>query len=208
MKIEERTESMEEKANLKAVMEKTLKEIDELRSQNNELEAKLKESKKESKKNRQRADKLQAMLEKINTEPNESFSESSEVMQDANIETHNNFSPLFESPSEQSTSESTHPSTKDQQVQTEVIFNPYDCFYCGNRLETTDQLKTHTEVCHGRPWDIFCCEQCTLNFSDVGDLKKHVEKCHDPAKLLHCLQELFKPKVKNRGFDGRFQESF
>ena len=107
------------------------------------------------------------------------------------------FSPLSESPGEQSTSESTYPSTKDQQVQTEVIFNPYDCFYCGNRLETTDQLKTHTEVCHGRPWDIFCCEQCTLNFSDVGDLKKHVEKVHDPAKLLHCLQELFKPKVKN-----------
>ena len=33
---------MEEKAKLKDVMEKTLKAIDELRSQNNELEAKLK----------------------------------------------------------------------------------------------------------------------------------------------------------------------
>ena len=80
VKLEESSESMEEKANLKDVMEKTLKDIDDLRSQNYELEAKLKESKKESKRNRQRADKLQAMLEKINTDPNESVSESSEVV--------------------------------------------------------------------------------------------------------------------------------
>ena len=68
------------------------------------------------------------MIEKINTEPNESVRESSEVMQGANIETHNKFSLPAESPSEESISESTHLSTKDQQVQTEVIFNPYDCF--------------------------------------------------------------------------------
>ena len=58
-------------------------------------------------------------------------------------------------------------------------------------------MNTHAEACHGRPWDIFCCDQCTLNFSDGRDLKKHVENVHDPAQLIHCLQELFKPNVKN-----------
>lgn len=56
------------------------------------------------------------MLEKINTEPDESVNESSEDMQGANIETHNKFSILSESPSEQTISESTGPITKDQQA--------------------------------------------------------------------------------------------
>ena len=58
-------------------------------------------------------------------------------------------------------------------------------------------MKTHKEVCKGRPWDSFVCDQCSLNFSVASDLKQHVVKVHDPAKLLYCLQELYKPIVKN-----------
>ena len=120
VKLEERKEIIEEKDNFKDIMVTALKEIDMLRKQNGELESRLKESKKESKKYRQRVVKLQAMLEKINKEPNEPVSDSSEDVEDANIETRNKFSLLSKSPSEQSFSEP--PNTKDQQVQTEVIF--------------------------------------------------------------------------------------
>ena len=78
-----------------------------------------------------------------------------------------------------------------------MTFSPYDCFYCEKRLLTQDQVKTHKEVCKGRPWDSFICDQCSLNFSVASDLKQHVVKVHDPAKLLYCLQELYKPIVKN-----------
>ena len=77
-----------------------------------------------------------------------------------------------------------------------MIFYPYNCFYCENRLETKDLVKSHAEVCHGRRLTSFSCEQCSKNFDDASELKSHVVKVHDPAKLLNCLQELFKPKNK------------
>jgi len=186
--------------NLKAIIDKNMKEIEELRNQKNSLEAKLKETKKESKKNRQKADKLQIMLEKLNDDQEqeeESILEGCQDSQAANIRIQNKFSLLSEFKCEELMSEPTLPITKEQEVQTEEIFNPYDCFYCDKTLNTKEILSSHVEVCHGRPWDRFGCNQCSLNFSNTSDLKKHVVKIHDPTKLLNCLQELFKPKMKN-----------
>ena len=198
VKLEELAESTEESEKLKAIIEINIKELDDLRNQKTELESKLKETKKESKKNRQRADKLHAMLDKMNfKEPDECIAEASEDIQIANLETQNKFCLLSESSNEQLFSEVNPPCTQEREVQTEMIFSPYDCFHCEKRLQSQDQVKTHKELCKGRPWDSFSCDQCSLNFRVASHLKQHVEKVHDPAKLLYCLQELYKPKVKN-----------
>ena len=84
-----------------------------------------------------------------------------------------------------------------KEVQTETIFYPYICFYFESRLETKELMKGHAEVCHGRHLNSFNCEQYCKNFDDASELKNHVVKVHDPAKLLHCLQELLKPKENN-----------
>ena len=84
-----------------------------------------------------------------------------------------------------------------KEIQTEAIFYACDCFYCDETLKTREEVNTHKKICHGRPWDSFTCDQCKLKFKDVSDLEAHVAKVHDPAKLLHCLQSIFKPPPKN-----------
>ena len=112
-------------------------------------------------------------------EPDESIIEAREDIQIANLETHNKFSLLSEASNEKPFSELNPPCTKEREVQTEMTFSPYDCFYCEKRLLTQDQVKTHKEVCKGRPWDSFICDQCSLNFSVASDLKQHVVIVHD-----------------------------
>ena len=120
-----------------------------------------------------------------------------------NVETKNKFSLLSNSSTEQSISYSTPPSdnhendTVSKEVQPEVIFQVHDCFYCDETLQSREQLNIHKEICHGRPWESFSCDQCKLKFDDVIDLKTHVVKVHDHAKLLHCLQVMFKAAAKN-----------
>ena len=101
-------------------------------------------------------------------------------------------------------SDSAHPvevvkkdNKSNKQVQTEIIFYPYNCFYCESRLETKDLVKSHAEVCHGRRLTSFSCEQCSKNFDDASELKSHVVKVHDPAKLLNCLQNCSNLKIRN-----------
>ena len=104
-----------------------------------------------------------------------------------NVETKNKFSLLSNSSTEQSISYSTPTShnhendTKSKAVQTEVVFQVHDCFYCDETLQSKEQLNIHKEICHGRPWASFSCNQCKLKFDDVIDLKTHVVKVHDHA---------------------------
>jgi hypothetical protein len=43
---------------------------------------------------------------------------------------------------EQPFSELNPPCTKEREVQTEMTFSPYDCFYCEKRLLTQDQVES------------------------------------------------------------------
>ena len=118
-----------------------------------------------------------------------------------NVDTNNKFSLLAKSSREQSIGYFAHPTEKNvninKEVQTETFYHVHDCFYCDETLQSSEEVNTHVKTCHGRPWANFTCEQCGLEFKDISDLKAHDVKVHDPAKLLQCLQAMFKPAPKN-----------
>ena len=179
---------MKETEKLKTFIEDNLKWII---SKNSGLESKLKQANKESKKNRQNAEKYHKMLMIKKDEGRDELEHSDEELC-TNVETNNKFSLLgdFAPLTEKNVN-------VNKEVQTETVCHVHDCFYCDETLQSSEEVNTHVKTCDGRPWANFTCEQCGLEFKDISDLKAHDVKVHDPAKLLQCLQAMFKPAPKN-----------
>ena len=185
--------------NLKAIIVENHTEIDELKRDKKELEAKLKESKRESKKNRQRA-KRQDLFKK-NKEEHFEESDKEETNKDlVTLNTFNRFSLLAESPEVSKDNLKKDTVTIDHKhVQTETQFYTLNCFYCEKLLQSRKEISDHRQACHGRPW-FFSCQKCSLRFVELNDLKNHKMKVHDPEDLLKLTQvfkEIFKSPEKN-----------